>query len=438
MRTSYDEALKPMKKVILSLLGIILSTATYAQFTANGGELFHVQGNVGIGTGVPTSRLHVKAYYSSALKIERANSNLYGYEIGGTTFGLYDFTNSEFRWRTNNQDVILNESNGNVGIGTTSPGAKLEVFGTEGLRVRETTHPDTFMDFRGNANVSALNPGVTTGASQIVGRRNGHLVIDILANDGDDSFAIRTDSNIDGSVDMVAMVIKPSGFMGIGTTSPLRKFHIKNGTSSAAVDTYTTAIIEGEDGRLQLLSSDGGNNGSALILSNLNRHWSMHQKTSNQGNRLDIGYIDASSGDFPGSHAVSMSFDVLGNVGIGTPSPSEKLSVNGTVLAKKVRVSNTGWPDYVFAPDYELRSLSQVEKFVKENQHLPEVPSAKEIETNGQDLGDIQATLLKKVEELTLYLIEQDKKNSSQEERLKALEEKNQALRNEIDRLKKK
>jgi len=338
------------------------------------------------------------------------------------TFGLLFISNFIFaQWTTTGNNIYYN--GGSVGIGLSGVTNRLALKQpddvTAALKIYNSSNRQAYLGYSGTY---FLDLGTVT---------NDNLRLGQITSVGSGNVSFFTNA-------AERLRINSLGNIGIGTTSPLKKFHVRNGTSGAAVDTYTTAIIEGEDGRLQLLSSDGGNNGSALILSNLNRHWSMHQKTSNQGNRLDIGYIDASSGDFPGSHAVSMSFDVLGNVGIGTPSPSEKLSVNGTVLAKKVRVSNTGWPDYVFAPDYELRSLSQVEKFVKENQHLPEVPSAKEIETNGQDLGDIQATLLKKVEELTLYLIEQDKKNSSQEERLKALEEKNQALRNEIDRLKKK
>ncbi|MEX6688861.1 hypothetical protein QTN47_15240 [Danxiaibacter flavus] len=102
----------------------------------------------------------------------------------------------------------------------------------------------------------------------------------------------------------------------------------------------------------------------------------------------------------------------VGKVGIGTTSPTEKLSVNGTVLAKKVRVSQAAadWPDYVFDSSYELPSLVSVSSFVKENKHLPEMPSALTIEKDGHDLGEVQKLLLKKVEELTLYVIELEKK----------------------------
>lgn len=98
-----------------------------------------------------------------------------------------------------------------------------------------------------------------------------------------------------------------------------------------------------------------------------------------------------------------------GLVGIGTLSPSEKLTVNGNILAKKLRITQSGWPDYVFAENYKLKSLASVESFIKQNGHLPDVPSATEVENKGLDVGDNQAVLLKKIEELTLYVIDLQK-----------------------------
>jgi len=67
------------------------------------------------------------------------------------------------------------------------------------------------------------------------------------------------------------------------------------------------------------------------------------------------------------------------------------------------------WPDYVFKPHYNLRSLSEVEQYIKTHQHLPDVPSEKEVKANGIDVGETQAILLRKIEELTLYMIKQEK-----------------------------
>ena len=98
-----------------------------------------------------------------------------------------------------------------------------------------------------------------------------------------------------------------------------------------------------------------------------------------------------------------------GKVGIGTTAPDEKLTVKGKIHTQEVKVDMAGplVPDYVFANEYKLQSLQQVEAFIKQNKHLPEIPSAKEIETNGLHLAEMNMKLLQKIEELTLYLIQQ-------------------------------
>jgi hypothetical protein len=115
-----------------------------------------------------------------------------------------------------------------------------------------------------------------------------------------------------------------------------------------------------------------------------------------------------------------------GNVGIGTTNPSEKLAVKGNIIAQKIKVTLLGWSDYVFDSTYQLEPLHQVEKYIQQNKHLSGVPSAETVQKQGIDVGDNQAVLLKKIEELTLYVIEQNKKLEAQNERIKKLEENNQ------------
>jgi len=97
-----------------------------------------------------------------------------------------------------------------------------------------------------------------------------------------------------------------------------------------------------------------------------------------------------------------------GNVGIGTTNPTYKLSVNGNIRSKEV-VVESGWADYVFEKDYPLKPLSQVEAFIKANGHLPNIPSASEIEQKGLALGETQKRMMEKIEELTLYVIQLQK-----------------------------
>jgi len=113
-----------------------------------------------------------------------------------------------------------------------------------------------------------------------------------------------------------------------------------------------------------------------------------------------------------------------GNFGIGILNPSEKLSVNGNIKAKKIIVSQTGWPDYVFAPTYKLKPLSELAAFIQKHQHLPDMPSAKEVEEKGISVGDNQALLLKKIEELTLYIIELKKNEELLRNKINLIEKK--------------
>lgn len=112
-----------------------------------------------------------------------------------------------------------------------------------------------------------------------------------------------------------------------------------------------------------------------------------------------------------------------GNVGVGVSQPTCKLDVNGTIRSKEVKIEATGWADFVFDRDYKLPSLSQVESHINENKTLPGIPSEEQVKENGIDLGAMQIKLLQKIEELTLYVIDQDK-------RIKALEEENKNLKN--------
>ena len=94
---------------------------------------------------------------------------------------------------------------------------------------------------------------------------------------------------------------------------------------------------------------------------------------------------------------------------IGTNSPQAKLSANGNVCAKEVRVSLSGspcWPDYVFAQDYDLMNFSDLKQYIQSNSHLPGVPSAAEVEENGVELGATTEILLQKIEEMTLYILQ--------------------------------
>jgi hypothetical protein len=112
-----------------------------------------------------------------------------------------------------------------------------------------------------------------------------------------------------------------------------------------------------------------------------------------------------------------------GYVGIGTMSPQHLLHVNGTIGAIEVIVSSNG-ADYVFNPNYRLRPLTEVASFIKEHHHLPEIPSEAEVKEKGVSVGDMQAKLLAKIEELTLHMIQADEKSHELQARIAQLESK--------------
>ena len=106
--------------------------------------------------------------------------------------------------------------------------------------------------------------------------------------------------------------------------------------------------------------------------------------------------------------------------------------VNGNLESKRVKVNATpgSVPDYVFATNYELRTLNELERYVQANQHLPNIPSAKQIEKSGQDVGDLQLKLLEKIEELTLYTIQQQKTLEKQQKEIDQLKRKLESRNN--------
>ena len=176
-----------------------------------------------------------------------------------------------------------------------------------------------------------------------------------------------------------------AGNVGIGTTLPQGKVEITN-------NSYTDA--------------------SQLIVSGAEatRYYGVMGITVPSGHTvLSLGVRSNNTNYFETLNLVN------DNVGIGTKNPDQKLSVNGTIHSKSVLIDLNGWSDYVFKKDYQLRPLSEVKEYIDQNQHLPEIPSEQEMIKKGLDVGEMNKLLMKKVEELTLYLIEKDRQLKDQE-----------------------
>lgn len=194
-----------------------------------------------------------------------------------------------------------------------------------------------------------------------------------------------------------------SGNVGIGTTTPQALLQaitqytdFRFSTGHLAQTPNMSVINTNSNGRAASL--EAGTNGTAFSFDNGGYFAIISEPKSNfLNNNLGTG-------------SILFYMSPTGNVGIGTSTPQEKLSVNGNIVSQKVRVTQSGWADYVFNPSYHLPSLQEVEVYIKSNSHLPDVPTVHEVEKEGLDLGSNQAILLKKIEELTLYVIDQNKR----------------------------
>jgi len=136
-------------------------------------------------------------------------------------------------------------------------------------------------------------------------------------------------------------------------------------------------------------------------------------------------------------HEPEFTITTGGDVGIGTRTPDSKLAVNGNIHAKEVKVDLTGWPDYVFEKNYDLPSLQEVLNHIKEQGHLINIPSAEEVEQYGVELGEMNKLLLEKIEELMLYILQQQKEINGYQKDMLILNEKFEAMEKQINNLKK-
>ena len=330
-------------------------------------------------------------------------------------------------------------SSGNVGIGTTAPDEKLHVNGVtlSGAGGDATQGSLAFaIDYYGANQLNTWGSEYASAANII-----GYAVkpkpgaVGVVSSAGNAAFnkgALRVSnelifSNALGSVAAIdsdvllteRLRVDANGNVGIGTSTPGFKLDVQHDNYNAirATGNSTNAI-----GIYINNSVTGGN------------QWGI---TSAGGGPAPLGTLVFWD---DGAQAARMAISSAGNVGVGTTSPSHKLAVNGTIRAKEVIV-DTGWADYVFAEDYELAPLSEIEAHIEEKGHLPDIPSAEGVAESGISLGEIQSLFLAKIEELTLHTIRQEKRLEAQELRLDAqeselriLQRQNALLRNQTSR----
>jgi len=286
-----------------------------------------------------------------------------------------------------NAPHIYNANSGNVGIGTNTPGYLLHV-------KKNMVAPS----------IRIHNNGGTGGASfEMVDNNSGANWKFKATNAG--GFKVRDHAfgmdviQVEPNSAVNAMYVGSNGLIGFGTNAPsdLHGFGTK-------VDVYGDIMMRDGNAFMQIENTLAGSN-CGIVLSEEGAYtsWIWYSGSS------DHLIINADPG---GGFRKDLVVKNDGRVCINTATAATgyALSVNGKAVCTEILVDALAdWPDYVFGEDYQMMSLQELENNINKNKHLPGIPSAAEVEDNGILLGDMQSKLLEKVEELTLYTIEQDK-----------------------------
>jgi hypothetical protein len=337
----------------------------------------------------------------------------------GMVFTLY-----AQQWSGNNNTTDAISRTGSVGIGTSSPQGPLQV---------NQVRPIIFKNNGGNGIYGSeigfnavLNTSVVPNQFKKLGGTGQYggasMAVDYSGNILFQMYNAETE--MESTINFNPQIaFLNNGNLGLGTSSPLGKVQIFNSLAYNANETATS------QDHILLNANDPGNGGyfGGITWESSGRRRASIVATREHSDADYVGIAFFTKGpDGPGSMSESMRISRDGNVGIGTINPDAKLAVKGSIHTQEVRVDLTGavTPDYVFEKDYNLLSLSELETYINQNKHLPEVPSAKEMEADGLNLKEMNLLLLKKVEELTLHLIEMNKKYDVQGEKIGNLESK--------------
>jgi hypothetical protein len=404
-----------------SVPGGIVGTWTNHPFTVMTNQLSRMtvltNGNLGIGTTSPDQKLTVAGnitidsgtdpvIYTSTggadnnRFLQLVNSTANGTAARLKTGGLLVSDTYNYANPARNDAVVK----GFIGIGTPTPVARLhsKITGSTNTTYTSYTNADVALVLQ-NGNATNNNFNILTYSDA-----SGYGVADVgtITNHTNHTAKLFFSTRPASSVPLQRMLIDENGNVGIGTPAPGFKLSVATGSTN----TNRNALTDPDVGIAIQNSSATNNNFSSLLFFDANGYISSGVLSQTKSHSSHTGTISLATRNNGGALTTQLYVDETGKVGIGSLNPSELLTVNGKIYGKQVKVDlSVPGPDYVFAESYALPTLDEVKSYIDENKHLPEVPSAKEMEAKGIDVGEMNMLLLKKVEELTLYLIQQQK-----------------------------
>jgi hypothetical protein len=381
-----------MKKIKLLIAVLFAATSLQAQWVQGTGEVHttNLTDKVGIGISSPQGNLQVNGV-SEASSSTTLNGNLILSSTSMTSlvnsFGIHASSTNPYSWIqsrhlsfSNTYPLSLNPRGGNVGIGETNPQGKLHISGKSEA-----------------SSATVLNGSLILSGAPVTGLVNS---FGIDASTIPYSW-IQSRHLTNGNTFNLALNPR-GGNIGIGIVAPITKLHVQDlgagGTADGASPTNGLLI--------------GGSGTAGVLNIGINATGAFHSWIQSRQINSATFYNLALN-----PHG--------GNVGIGTTAPAHKLDVKGTIHAEEVIVNLTvEGPDYVFEEGYNLQNLTELDQYLKANKHLPEVPSAAQMKAEGINMVEMQMLLLKKVEELTLHLLEMNEENKNQQQEIELLKTK--------------
>ncbi|RPI22854.1 MAG: hypothetical protein EHM61_21205 [Acidobacteria bacterium] len=438
--------------------------------------LVDAEGRMGISTTKPTSTLTVDGYIEATkgflvngrpfpssggflgavpLSTEGASNSYFGTGAGATTTGTQDSffgANAGSVNTTGSMNAFFGAWTGNAN--TTGEGNAF--FGrTAGYR-NTTGGYNTFSGLAAGAGNTTGGHNSSLGHSAGLGvtvENNNTFVgagadlnpgADPLTNPVNNATAIGFQAYVSRSNSLVLGGVRGfqgvtvETFVGIGTPSPDRQFVVEGSEALGKFRRYNATTAS--HGPAFLFERARGMNTAPLNMAPGDYLGKVQFRGLASGNWIEYGALAFIASDtnqngrfsFVDRDLVTERMVVLntGNVGIGTNAPTERLDVAGNlrIRGSVVYGAPAGIPDYVFESDYRLMPMAELRRYVRSEKHLPNVPQASEIQKNGVNLGEFQMKLLEKVEELTLYTLEQAKVIEHQNEEATVLKDRVEAL----------